>query len=192
VSRRSAAVQLAVGGAVFGVTTVRALRPQPSRLELDCFEAVNSLPDGISAPLWPVMQLGALGAVPVVSGVVWWRGERSRALHLLVSGSATWVVAKGVKRLVRRGRPAAVVDAARIRGLEQSGDGFISGHAAISAALAAGARPLLPGATPVLGGLAATVAFARLYVGAHLPLDVVGGAATGLIVDALLELARPT
>jgi undecaprenyl-diphosphatase len=101
-------------------------------------------------------------------------------------------VAKGVKRLVRRGRPAAVVEAARIRGLEQSGDGFISGHAAISAALAAGARPLVPGATPVLVGLAATVAFARLYVGAHLPLDVVGGAATGLIVDALLELARPT
>jgi glycosyltransferase 2 family protein len=192
VSRRSAVVQLALGGAVLGVTTVRALRPQPSQLELDCFEAVNSLPDGISAPLWPVMQLGALAAVPAVAGVVWWRGARGRAIHLLVSGSATWVVAKGVKRLVRRGRPAAVVEAARIRGLEQSGDGFISGHAAISAALAAGARPLVPGATPVLAGLAATVGFARLYVGAHLPLDVVGGAATGLIVDAVLELARPT
>jgi undecaprenyl-diphosphatase len=192
VRRRSALVQLALGGAVLGATTARALRPEPSQLELDCFEAVNSLPDGISAPLWPVMQLGALAAVPAVAGVVWWRGERGRAVHLLVSGSATWVVAKGVKRLVRRGRPAAVVAAARIRGLEQSGDGFISGHAAISAALAAGARPLLPGGGPLLAGLAATVAFARLYVGAHLPLDVVGGAATGLIVDAVLELARPT
>jgi undecaprenyl-diphosphatase len=192
VSRRSAAVQLAAGTAVLGVTTVRALRPEPSQLELDCFEAVNSLPDGINAPLWPVMQLGALAAVPAVAGLVWWRGERRRALHLLVSGSATWVVAKGVKRLVRRGRPAAVVAAARIRGLEQSGDGFISGHAAISAALAAGARPLVPGAGPALAALAATVAFSRLYVGAHLPLDVVGGAATGLIVDAVLELAGPS
>jgi undecaprenyl-diphosphatase len=181
-----------LGGAVLGVTTVRARRPQPSQLELDCFEAVNSLPDSISAPLWPVMQLGALAAVPVVAGAVWWRGERRRAVHLLVSGSATWAVAKGVKRLVGRGRPAAVVEAARIRGLEQSGDGFISGHAAIAAALAAGARPLVPGASPVLVLLAATVAFARLYVGAHLPLDVVGGAATGLIVDAVLELAAPS
>ena len=63
--------------------------------------------------------------------------------------------------------------------MPQSGDGFISGHAAISAALAAGVVPVLPGATPVLAALAGTVGFSRLYVGAHLPLDVVGGAALG-------------
>jgi undecaprenyl-diphosphatase len=192
VSRRAALVQLVAGGAILGVTTVRALRPQPSQLELDCFEAVNALPDSISAPLWPVMQLGALAAVPAVAGVVWWRGDRRRAAHLLVTGTATWGLAKGVKRFVRRGRPAAVVEAARIRGLEQSGHGFISGHAAISAALAAGARPLLPGWTPVLAGLAGTVGFARMYVGAHLPLDVLGGVGMGLIADAALELAWPT
>jgi undecaprenyl-diphosphatase len=43
----------------------------------------------------------------------------------------------------------------------------------------------------VLAAVAATVAFARLYVGAHMPLDVVGGAATGLVVDAVLELVAP-
>ena len=191
-SRRAAVAQLALGAGILGVTTVRARRPEPSQLELDCFEVVNTLPDGLSAPIWPVMQLGALAAVPAVAGAVWWRGDHRRAVHLLLAGGTTWVLAKGVKRLVGRGRPAAVVTAARIRGLEQSGDGFISGHAAIAAALAAGARPVVPGWGPVLGALAGTVGLARIYVGAHLPLDVLGGIGTGLVVDAVLELARPS
>ena len=33
-------------------------------------------------------------------------------------------------------------------------------------------------------GLAATVAFARVHVGAHLPLDVVGGAALGVLLGS--------
>ncbi len=114
------------------------------------------------------------------------------ATRLLVSGTATWVLAKGVKRIVRRGRPAAVLPAVHVRGGAQSGDGFISGHAAISAALASGVVPLLPGAAPLLAALAGTVAFSRIYVGAHLPLDVVGGAALGLVVNAAVELALPS
>jgi len=184
--------QLALGVGILGWTTMRAVRKELSARERAVFETVNGLPDEIATPIWPVMQLGALAAVPVVAGAVWLTGDRAHARRLLVSGTTTWVLAKGVKRIVRRGRPAAVLPEVHVRGGAQSGDGFISGHAAISAALAAGVVPVLPGVTPVLAALAGTVAFSRLYVGAHLPLDVLGGAALGLIVNAAVDLALPS
>jgi undecaprenyl-diphosphatase len=41
----------------------------------------------------------------------------------------------------------------------------------------------------VVATLVAVVCLARVYVGAHLPLDVLGGASLGLAVDAALALA---
>jgi membrane-associated phospholipid phosphatase len=34
------------------------------------------------------------------------------------------------------------------------------------------------------------VGLTRVYVGAHLPLDIAGGAALGLVVEALVSLAK--
>ncbi len=112
-------------------------------------------------------------------------------MRLLAAGTATWALAKGVKQVIRRGRPASVQPAVHVRGQAQSGDGFVSGHAAVSVALAAGAIRSVPVLDPVLAVLAACVGLSRMYVGAHLPLDVLGGAALGLIVDAAIELAFP-
>jgi membrane-associated phospholipid phosphatase len=39
-------------------------------------------------------------------------------------------------------------------------------------------------------GLASVVGLSRIYVGAHLPLDVAGGAALGLLVDGARSLGR--
>src|SRR5205823_537657 len=133
--------------------------------------------------------LGALGAAPATAAVALATGHRRLALRLLVRGSATWLLAKGVKQVVGRGRPAVLVADPRFRGREQTGGGFPSGHAGVATALAATAA-LTTGedAVPILGGLAATVGVARMYVGAHLPLDVLGGAALGLAVDGTLRL----
>jgi undecaprenyl-diphosphatase len=40
-----------------------------------------------------------------------------------------------------------------------------------------------------LAALAGFVPFARMYVGAHLPLDVVGGSALGLAIGSAVNLA---
>jgi undecaprenyl-diphosphatase len=65
---------------------------------------------------------------------------------------------------------------------------FPSGHAATSfasAALLAWAGPRF--AVP-LYGLAAAIAFSRVYVGVHYPLDIFGGALIGLAVATALRL----
>ena len=71
-----------------------------------------------------------------------------------------------------------------VSGGKEEGDlGFPSGHAAVSAALTAAMWPdATPGWRVACGALSAFVAFARMYVGAHLPLDVIGGAGLGVAV----------
>jgi undecaprenyl-diphosphatase len=65
---------------------------------------------------------------------------------------------------------------------------FPSGHTATAFAGAMMLSYLVPRAAPAFFVLAAAIAYSRLYVGVHFPLDVVGGAVIGL-ATALLLLA---
>jgi membrane-associated phospholipid phosphatase len=65
---------------------------------------------------------------------------------------------------------------------------FPSGHTATAVAGAIVMSYLYPRLTPLFVVLAAGIAYSRLYVGVHFPLDVVGGAVIGA-VTALLLLA---
>jgi undecaprenyl-diphosphatase len=137
------------------------------------------------------MQSGSLGAVGSAAALALLRGRRDTALALGIAGTAVWGGAKVIKQAFGRGRPADHVDDATVRGRPASGLGFPSGHAAVSTALAIIAthdRPVLirVGAYGVAAGTAA----ARVYVGAHLPADVVGGVGLGLAAGALTNATR--
>ena len=150
------------------------------------FRLVNDLPDAAHPAVWPVMQFGSLAAVPVSGGIALLAGRRALAVRLVVAGTAAWAAAKVVKRVRVRGRPARLLADVNVRGTEVTGGGFVSGHAAVATALAAAAAPCVGG--PLRGRLwllVPLVGASRVYVGAHLPLDTLGGASLGLAVEAV-------
>ncbi len=76
--------------------------------------------------------------------------------------------------------------------IERSHDpSFPSDHAVFSFAIATMVWRYNRKAGIVFAGLAILVGFSRIYVGTHYPLDVIGGAALGIIVSLIVDnLAR--
>lgn len=181
-----------LGGAVLlaGSWVVVAATESLPQWEADLFQLVNGLPDVLWPVVWPVMQLGSIGGsllVVVATALV------SRNLRLtvaaLIAEQATFWGAKLVKRLVERGRPTALLEDVDVRE-DLEGLGYISGHAAIAFALAAVLAPSLPRRWQLVAiALACAVAAGRIYSGAHLPLDVIGGAGLGLLCGTLARWA---
>ena len=181
--------RLLLGVAGVGLTALAVRRDHVSGHEAAAFRAVNDLPDVLLGAAWLVMQAGTLGAAPVSALLAAASGRTGLARRLLAGGTATWVLAKVVKRGIQRPRPVELVPGAHCRGAAANGAGYVSGHAGVAVALGMAVLPDLgpTGRAAVLAAMP-TVGLARIYVGAHLPLDVVGGAALGLAVDGLLGL----
>jgi len=164
-----------------------ALRSGVSAREERLFRTINGLPDSIRTPVRAVMQAGTFATVPVAAGVALLAGRRRLAARLLAGGTAAWLGAKALKPLGGRDRPAGMLDDVRIReGIE--GDlGWVSGHSAVATTLALLAADELPGwAGAPLGAVVAATGFGRIYVGAHLPHDVVGGVGLGSVIAGAL------
>jgi glycosyltransferase 2 family protein len=152
---------------------------------------VNGLPDILLPGIWSAMQFGTFASIPILGGLALRSGRRELAFRLAVGGTAGYVAARIAKRAVRRGRPGVLLDAVRLRGAHVDEDGFPSGHAAVSAALAVAIGSGLPSPWgDVARGLAAATSLGRVYVGAHLPLDVLGGAGLGVAVASAVEVLR--
>ena len=151
------------------------------------------LPDALGVVLVPAMQAGSLAAV-FAAGVLALVARRPQlAGRLVLAGGSAWILAKLVKRVVERGRPAEYFADVVIRGAVQMGQGFPSGHAAVIAAMATVASPYLSrGGRILMWTLVGLVALARVYVGAHLPLDVVAGVAVGSGLGCVIDLVLGT
>jgi undecaprenyl-diphosphatase len=186
-----AAPAIIAGHAVFAASAVAARRAELHPAEVRAFTSVNALDDSAHRPVWAVMQAGSLGAVGAASGLAWLTGRRSLAVALGSAGTAVWGGAKLVKLAFGRGRPADHIGDARILGQPATGLGFPSGHAAVAMTLAMVACPELNHPARVVAfGAAVVTAFGRVYVGAHLPADVVGGLGMGLAAGAFTNAVR--
>jgi uncharacterized protein (TIRG00374 family) len=159
--------------------------------EANLFRLINdlALPGWTRWPVWGVMQLGVIGAVPLVALLALLTRRIRLAAYAALAGGTIYLVAKLVKAFVQRGRPQTLLDNVYIFDVPDRGLGYVSGHSAVAVALATVASPFLGRrARRVAWTLAALVCVARIYVGSHLPFDVLGGAALGWAAGALVLL----
>jgi uncharacterized membrane protein YbhN (UPF0104 family)/membrane-associated phospholipid phosphatase len=159
--------------------------------EANLFRLINdlALPGWTRWPVWGVMQLGVIGAVPLVAALALVTRRIRLALYAALAGGTIYLVAKLVKEFVQRGRPQTLLEDVHILFVPDRGLGYVSGHSAVAVALATVASPFLGRrARRVAWTLAGLVCVARIYVGSHLPFDVLGGAALGWAAGALVLL----
>ena len=158
--------------------------------ERTVFEAINGLPSA-GEPLGNAVQyLGtlAIGPVVVVVALVL-RRWRLAGAAALVTGLKL-LMERGVWKVVYRERPAITEPNAIVRGsTATAGASFVSGHVILSTGLAWVITPYLRGRWRIVPWVVvALIAFARIYLGAHNPIDVVGGFALGLAAGGLANL----
>jgi undecaprenyl-diphosphatase len=118
---------------------------------------------------------------------VFWRRWGVLFMTVLAVAVADWS-ATGLKALIDRPRPPLRYPEPKTLVPLPNDGSFPSGHAATSFAAATMLSFAAPRLAPFLLLLAAAIAYSRLYVGVHYPLDVIGGALLGLVIATSLRL----
>jgi membrane-associated phospholipid phosphatase len=141
--------------------------------------------------MWVLQLAGVIIVGPIAAAAAaLLRRYRLAVALLLGTGLKIWLESV-VKILVQRQRPGVLEPDVILRGnVAHQGLSFVSGHAILVFAMAALISPYLRGRwKAVPWTIAGLNLLARLYLGAHFPLDLVGGAGLGLFIGAGLNLA---
>ena len=183
------------GGVLLAASVAGASRPVIHPLEQRVFRAVNGLPDWLYWPVWLPMQLGNL-VVGTLAGlaIAAWFGDWVMAAGVVAAALLKRVVERFVRvraadYLAVRQRPGTSEPGAILRGgdVPSTGPSFPSGHVVLVAAVACVVLSRIPDEIIWLPFTFTTiVAFARVYVGAHNPLDVTAGLGAGLLLGGIL------
>ena len=186
--RRPAAIHLCIALALFALSAQPIDPNHVPALEVELFRAVNTLPALLFIPIWTLMQFGQLLAVPATMIAALLTRRIRLAVDLGSAGVAAYVLAKVVKEAIPRARPGELIENLILRSAPGVGNGYVAGHAATAVALATVASPYLGKRSRIIAWIiAGVVCLGRIYVGAHLPLDVAGGAALGWAIGSLVH-----
>jgi membrane-associated phospholipid phosphatase len=154
--------------------------------ESNVFYHIYHLPQSWVPLLVAITQLGSVWVIPILVLVAYAHKMYKLAFKLTVNGAIAVVAVEYIKHIVARPRPGGLVDGVTQRGLHVNGYGFPSGHTTIVTVMALTLLPYIPRKYQWAPWLAIVlVAFSRVYLGVHSPLDVLGGFALGIMIASL-------
>jgi len=191
------------GTLVLCVSALAALHRSGVGVDRVLFRWLNDPPrplDGVLAAVNPLLRPVPLTLVAVA--LTLWivlsapAGRRLRILGTgVAAGALAWIAATALKGVIDTDRPLTALAGVLTHGYPRTPNGaaFPSSHTAVAVAVAVAVWPLVGRARrTALVVLAFVVALDRAYIGAHWPVDLVGGAALGVVAACLtwLVLAR--
>jgi len=157
------------------------------------FNLRGARPRWLDILLGSVSQLGN-GALAIGLSIYLFRRNQDLSIQLALGVLSLSIMVELLKALTDRARPFITNANARVVGWREPGRSFPSGHTSqiffLATLLYHHFEPGL-GVGLLLYAVAALVGFTRMYVGAHYPRDVVGGALLGLMWGTLASLIDP-
>lgn len=172
----------------FGVAAYAAYQGRATGWESTWFHAVNGWPDGWYHFMVIVTFFGSTLWAPFPVLIAFLLRFYRLAWRLALSILTAYGFAAIMKHLIDRERPLGLFQDVHAR-IAETGMGFPSGHATLITVVTLTLLPYMPWKWRWTIPLAIIlVALSRLYLGVHVPLDVIGGVALGTGVVAFVRI----
>jgi membrane-associated phospholipid phosphatase len=158
-----------------------------SDVEVTIFRYIYDRPDSLRQVAVLVTHLGTPWFLLLLAAVLLVTHRKSKLpLLVLRNGALAYVCTYIVKVLVNRPRPYLLLDGVVPLDTIAHGAGFPSAHMALATAVGLMLWPDAPrGWRRIILLWIITVAWSRLYLGVHAPLDIVGGLTIGALVASI-------
>jgi membrane-associated phospholipid phosphatase len=180
---------------LFALVTLSLIWSVGQRFDSRIFIFINqrSYPKWLDRFMWLATQLGNMLAAFMLAFSFFLLNYRQLAIEIVFGTLTLWLLVETIKALADRDRPFLALEDTRVIGWREKGDSFPSGHTSqmfFLATLLILHFHLSLGTSVALYVVAALVGFTRIYVGAHYPRDVFGGAILGSIWGILAILVN--